>query len=132
MRVPTTRRIAPALAIALGVLVGGLAGFVRAGGGFLIVPTLTALAQLAIHDAIGTSLLVIAMNSAAGFAGAYAASIDLEQLAVIGCATVTGSLVGSLLAHRVSPGRLRLAFGWLLVGMGLFVLGREAPGLLGR
>lgn len=130
-RAPSTRTLAPALAIGLGVLVGGVAGFVGAGGGFLIVPTLTAFAQLAIHDAIGTSLLVITMNSAAGFAGAYGPSVDLERLAMIAGATVTGSIIGSLLAHRVPPGRLRLAFGWLLVAMGLFVLGSEAPGLLG-
>lgn len=131
VRVPGTRTLAPALAIGLGVMVGGVAGFVGAGGGFLIVPTLTALAQLAIHDAIGTSLLVITMNSAAGFAGAYGTSLELERLGLIAGAMVTGSIAGSLLAHRVPPARLRLAFGWLLVGMGLFVLGREAPGLLG-
>ncbi len=131
VRVPSARSLAPGLAVGLGVLVGGVAGFVGAGGGFLIVPTLTAFAQLAIHDAIGTSLLVIAMNSTAGFAGAYAADLDLERLAMIAGATITGSIASSLLAHRISPTRLRLAFGWLLVGMGLVVLGSEAPGLLG-
>lgn len=131
VRAPSTRTLAPALAIALGVLVGGVAGFVGAGGGFLIVPTLTAFAQLAIHDAIGTSLLVITLNSAAGFAGAHGTSLDLERLAMIAGAMITGSIAGSLLAHRVPPARLRLAFGWLLVGMGLVVLGSELPGLLG-
>jgi uncharacterized membrane protein YfcA len=52
-----------------GVVVGGVTGLVGAGGGFLIVPALVLLGGLAMREAVGTSLLVIALNSLAGFAG---------------------------------------------------------------
>jgi uncharacterized membrane protein YfcA len=52
-----------------GFLVGGVTGLVGVGGGFVIVPALNILGGLRIHAAIGTSLLVVAMNSVAALAG---------------------------------------------------------------
>lgn len=130
---PNTRRtMPPQLAIVLGVAVGAVAGLVGAGGGFLIVPTLVALGQFSMLDAIGTSLLVIAMNSSAGFIGArHGVSLDGKLIWIVAGVAVAGSILASLFAQRIPAARLRPAFGYFLVCMGALVLAEEAPGALG-
>ena len=68
-RAVPARELPVVLVTAFGVLVGLVAGMVGAGGGFLVVPALALLGGLAMPAAIGTSLLVIAMQSFAGLAG---------------------------------------------------------------
>jgi uncharacterized membrane protein YfcA len=108
-------------AVALGV--GALTGIVGIGGGFLVVPALVLLARVPMREAVGTSLLVIAMNSASGFAG-YVGSVHVDWgflTAFIGIA-VAGALAGSLLATRVPQAALKRAFGVFLFAAGGFVL----------
>jgi uncharacterized membrane protein YfcA len=115
-------------ALGLGGAVGVLSGLVGAGGGFLIVPALTLFGGLAMREAIGTSLFVITLQAATGFAG-HATNVDLDWplvLAVTGAA-VAGGLAGARLGSRVSARSLRRAFAWLVVAMGLFVFARELP-----
>lgn len=110
-----------------GVVVGLVTGLVGAGGGFLVVPALVLLGGLPMSAAVGTSLLVIAMKSFAGLAG-YLSSVTIDwglALAVTGMA-VLGSVVGALLAGRVPQDRLRQAFGWFVLVMGVVVLGQSA------
>jgi uncharacterized protein len=73
------------------------------------------------------------MKSFAGLAG-YLASVQVDWGLAVGvtAAAVAGSLVGSRLTGRVSPDGLRRAFGWFVLAMGTFVLGRQLPGDLGR
>ena len=126
------RTLPPQLAVLLGIAVGAIAGLVGAGGGFLIVPTLVALGQFTLLDAIGTSLLVITMNSTAGFLGArHGVTLDLPLLGLIAGVAIAGTLASTVIAPRISPTRLRTAFGWFLVAMGVFVLITEAPGAFG-
>jgi uncharacterized membrane protein YfcA len=111
-----------------GLVVGLVTGLVGAGGGFLIVPALVLLAGLPMPVAVGTSLLVIAMKSAAGLAG-YLTSVQIDwplALAVT-AAAVVGSLVGSRLTGLVPPDTLRKAFGWFVVAMGLLILLQQVP-----
>lgn len=111
-----------------GVLVGAFTGMVGAGGGFLVVPALVLLGGLSMREAIGTSLLVIAMKSMAGFAG-YAAHVPIDYplaAAVIGAA-IAGAMLGALVGKRVSAAQLRTAFGWFVVVMGLYMIGRQLP-----
>ena len=61
-------------AVGVGVLVGFLTGLLGVGGGFLIAPALTLFLGLRMKQAVGTSLAIIVINSAAGF-GAHAAAI---------------------------------------------------------
>lgn len=124
---------APLLRFALqGLLVGSLAGLFGAGGGFLIVPALVVLGGLAMPEAIGTSLLVLSMNSAAGLAGALPGShVDLKLAAALGALTIAGSVVGGRLAVRVEVACLRRAFGLFVLAMAGFVLGQELPAVLG-
>ncbi|HEX5524340.1 MAG TPA: sulfite exporter TauE/SafE family protein [Pedococcus sp.] len=111
-----------------GGAVGLTTGIIGAGGGFLIVPALTLLGGLSMPVAVGTSLLVIAMNSAAGLGG-HLPSVDLDWglAAMVTAAGVGGSLVGGRLAGRISPDRLRRAFGWAVLAMAAVVFVEELP-----
>ncbi len=125
----TTDREAPvALMALLGAAVGLVTGLVGAGGGFVIVPALTLLAGLPMVAAVGTSLLVIALQSTAGFFG-HVHSVAIPWPLTIGLTiiAVVGSLLGARLAGRVSQDRLRTGFGWFLVVMSGLVLVEQAP-----
>jgi len=114
-----------------GFLVGIAAGLVGAGGGFLIVPALTLLGGLPVAVAVGTSLLVIAMQSSAGLV-AHLFTVDLPWptvLAFTGIA-VAGSFLGAALAGRIPERALRTAFGIFVLVIGAFVLVQEIPRLI--
>lgn len=115
-----------------GIAVGAVTGLVGAGGGFLVVPALVLLGGLPMEQAIGTSLLVIAMKSSAAFAG-YASHvhIDWALTAMIVGVAVAGSFVGAAFAGRIAPDKLRLGFAWFVVAMACFVLLQEVPRQLG-
>jgi len=110
-----------------GFAVGSFTGLVGAGGGFLIVPALALWAGLPLNAAIGTSLFVIALNCAAGFAG-YAShvSIDWTLVGLVTTAAIAGAFAGVQLAHRVEPARMRRAFAGFVLVMGSAILVREA------
>jgi uncharacterized membrane protein YfcA len=124
----------PALArlAAQGLGVGLFTGLVGAGGGFLIVPALVLWAGLPMPTAVGTSLLVIVLNSAAGFAG-YARHVDVDTtlVAAITATAIGGSFVGARLARRVDPNSLRRAFAGFVLAMAAVILVREADTWLG-
>jgi len=86
------------------------------------------LGGLPIAAAVGTSLLVIAMNSTAGLLG-YLSSVHINwglALAVAGAAVV-GSVLGGRLAGKIGQDALRRAFGWFVVVMAAFMLLQQAP-----
>jgi uncharacterized membrane protein YfcA len=115
-----------------GFVVGGVTGMVGAGGGFLVVPALVLLGGLPIQAAIGTSLLVIAMKSLAGFAGYWGHTpIAWSQAGTVAAAAVAGSMGGAALAGRIEPRSLRAGFGWFVVAMAFFLLSQELPALWG-
>lgn len=106
-----------------GLVVGLVTGLVGAGGGFLVVPALALLGGLPMPKAVGTSLLVIAMKSFAGFAGhATHVTVDYELAAMVSGAAVVGSFAGSALTALVSPDSLRRGFAGFVLVMGAFVL----------
>lgn len=112
----------------LGSSVGMVSGLVGAGGGFLIVPALSLFAGLPMAEAIGTSLFVISMQAFAGFGGhATHVELDWRLLGVITTASVVGSVAGAMVGRRTPQDLLRRGFAWLVLGMGLFILGREIP-----
>jgi hypothetical protein len=109
--------------VADGLVVGAITGLVGAGGGFLVVPALTLLGGLSMKRAVGTSLLVIAMKSFAGFAG-YAGhvTIDVELGLIVAGAASAGALAGAWLASRVPQHLLRRGFAWfVLIGAVVFI-----------
>jgi uncharacterized membrane protein YfcA len=115
-----------------GVTVGLISGLVGAGGGFLLVPALALLGGLPMPVAVGTSLVVISMQSFAGFAGHLAGeTIDWKLAAMVTGAAVVGSVIGGLLTSKVEPATLRKAFGWFVLAMAALVLAEEANIWLG-
>jgi hypothetical protein len=112
---------------AAGFGVGLLTGFLGVGGGFLIVPALTLLAGLPMHAAVGTSLLVIAANSAAGLlAHLHQGEMPLGLTAAFTATAAVGALAGVRLAARLDPARLRRAFAVFVVVVGLVLLAKNA------
>ena len=111
-----------------GLLVGAFTGLVGAGGGFLVVPALLLLGKLPMRQAVGTSLLIIAMKSFAGFAGYLSTTaIDWQLAAMITAAAVVGSFFGASFAGRVRQDLLRRGFAWFVVTMAVFILVQEIP-----
>lgn len=109
--------------VAEGLVVGVVTGLVGAGGGFLVVPALALLGGLPMKKAVGTSLLVIALKSFAGYAGHAAhVTIDFELAALVSGAAVVGSFAGSRLANLVPPDALRRGFAGFVLVMAGFVL----------
>jgi uncharacterized membrane protein YfcA len=99
-----------------GLFVGALTGVVGIGGGFLIVPALVVLARVPMRPAVGTSLTVIAMNAAAGFAGQpRVGEIPLGVLVVFSGIAISGVIAGTWIARHVHQGTLKRAFAALLL-----------------
>jgi uncharacterized membrane protein YfcA len=113
----------PTAAALVGAGVGLITGFLGVGGGFLVVPALMVVAGLNMREAVGTSLLVIAINSAAGFIGHLGGSrLDASLIAVLTAAAVAGALVGERLARHIASTKLRRAFGVVVLAIGLTVM----------
>ncbi|NUR51538.1 MAG: sulfite exporter TauE/SafE family protein [Hamadaea sp.] len=112
----------------LGIAVGLVTGLVGAGGGFVIVPVLVLLAGLPMTTAVGTSLLVITLQAAAGLAGHLQhATIDWPITLAVTALAIVGSLAGARLAAHIPAQLLRTSFGWFLVAMAGTVLLAQAP-----
>jgi uncharacterized membrane protein YfcA len=93
------------------------------GGGFLIVPALVVLGKVPMKVAVGSSLLVIAMTSASGFAG-YLGQVEVRwgYLAMFTVVAVAGGQGGTHLVRYVPQTALKKAFAAFLVVMGIFIL----------
>ena len=118
--------------MAVGLAVGLVTGLLGAGGGFLVVPALALLGGLTMPVAIGTSLVVIAMNSFAGLAGHLTSvSIDWRLAAMVVAAAVVGGLIGARLTARVNPESLRAVFGWFVLAMTSVILAEEVSPVVG-
>ena len=111
------------LVLVVGLGVGLLTGLVGIGGGFLIVPALVVLARLPMKQAVGTSLVVIAMNSASGFLG-YLGQVDVPWgfMAVFTAIAIGGILVGTHLVRFVSQQALKRSFALFLLLMAGVIL----------
>lgn len=115
---PSLARLLP-----IGLGVGLLSGLVGAGGGFLIVPALTLLGGLPMREAIATSLLVLALQSGAGFVSHLLhTAIDWHLALLVTSSATAGSLIGARLSRGVRPARLRRAFALLVLAMALVML----------
>lgn len=125
----TARRPRTGRALLAGAAVGGITGFLGVGGGFLVVPALIAFMGLGMREAIGTSLLVIAINSAAGLAGHLgAAAVDLRLVAAFSGAAVLGGVLGERVARALSVSKLRRGFAGFVLAAGLAVAASVVAG----
>jgi uncharacterized membrane protein YfcA len=118
-------------AMAAGLFVGVLTGFLGVGGGFLVVPALLVFGGLTMKEAIGTSLLVIAMNCASGLLGHLSyGGFDVGLSALVTAFAATGTLVGTLVSHRISPAQLRNTFALFVIVVALFLVAKNYSALL--
>ncbi len=112
--------------IAEGSVVGVLTGLVGAGGGFLIIPALVILSKLPMKEAVGTSLVIIAAKSLLGFAGEVGvAAIDWPFLLLVTSFASSGIFIGALLSKKIDGAKLKPAFGWFILVMGIYIIVRE-------
>ncbi|MEL1242218.1 sulfite exporter TauE/SafE family protein [Flavobacterium flavipallidum] len=111
----------------IGFLVGIVTGFLGAGGGFLIIPALLFFANLPMKQAVGTSLLIIFINSAIGFAGDLYLNrpIDYKLLLLISAMAFIGMFIGIILSKKIDGNKLKPVFGWFVLIMGIYIIIKE-------
>lgn len=109
-----------------GSVVGILTGLVGAGGGFLIIPALVILSKLPMKEAVGTSLVIIAAKSLIGFFGESSETIiDWIFLIKITAFAMGGIFVGIALSKKIDGDKLKPAFGWFVLVMGIYIIIKE-------
>lgn len=114
------------LLISQGLLVGIITGLIGAGGGFLIVPALVMLLGLSMKRAVATSLFIISMNSILGFLSTMKmVKHDWNFLLKFSALSVVGIFIGLAIAKRMDGKKLKPLFGWIVLGMGIFIIVKE-------
>ena len=115
--------------ISAGILVGGIAGFVGVGGGFLIVPALFLLGTLAFQQAIGSRLVIIMMQSFIGYLKyqnvlqQFALTMNWKTVLVIVFMGILGSMLGVRIADKIPQQQVRKLFSLVLVVLGIYIFG---------
>jgi uncharacterized membrane protein YfcA len=107
-----------------GLIVGGVTGFVGAGGGFLIIPALVVLVGMSMKIAVGTSLFIIATKSLIGFFGDLQTEVtmDWNLLLMMAGLAIVGLFIGVRLSSKVPEKALKKGFGYFVLVMGAIVL----------
>lgn len=124
--IPQKQQFNYPLILVEGTVVGILTGLVGAGGGFLIIPALVVLSKLPMKEAIGTSLVIIAAKSLIGFFGESGETvIDWLILLKISAFALIGIFIGMALSKRINGARLKPAFGWFVLVMGIYIIIKE-------
>jgi uncharacterized membrane protein YfcA len=112
--------------LSLGILIGLATGFLGAGGGFLLIPSLVLILKMPMKNAIGTSLLIIALNSLIGFTGDLGHfEFDWKFLIFITLIAIMGIFAGGLLANKIDGNKLKKGFGWFVLIMGIYIIIKE-------
>jgi uncharacterized membrane protein YfcA len=122
----TMAKSGPAILVIYGVLIGLVTGFLGAGGGFLLIPAFVILMKLPVKEAIGTSLLIIALNSLIGFVGDIGRHpIDWMFIIIVSAIAVAGIIIGGYFNQKVNSDKLKKGFGWFVLVMGIYIIIRE-------
>jgi len=109
-----------------GVIIGLVTGLIGAGGGFLYVPALVIWAGLPMKKAVGTSLVIVAINSLIGFLGdVQTISVDWPFILTFSAFTILGILLGGYLSKFISNKKLKKSFGYLILLMAVYILYKE-------
>jgi uncharacterized protein len=109
-----------------GLLIGIITGLVGAGGGFMIIPAFVFVLHLPMKKAIGTSLVVIALNSLLGFAGSVNhVVVQWSFIFTIAAFAITGIFIGNGLSKKIDGAKLKPIFGWFVLIMGIYIILKE-------
>lgn len=109
-----------------GIGIGLVTGLLGAGGGFLLIPALVLFVHLPMKKAVGTSLLIIALNSLIGFTGDIGHQpIDWWFMVTISLIAIAGILIGSYLNKKIAGESLKKGFGWFVLLMSVYILVKE-------
>jgi len=112
--------------VLLGLAIGLITGLLGAGGGFLIIPSLVIFLRLPMKTAVGTSLLIIAINSLFGFLFSLKQfEYDWQLLLSFTALAIAGLFIGSKLADKIPGSLLKKGFGWFILLMGLYIIFKE-------
>lgn len=123
----TTIRPNFVLLISQGIAVGFISGMVGAGGGFLIVPALVMLVNMEIKKAIGTSMLIISLNSLIGFLGSYDnVRTDWNFMMIFSSLMIIGLLSGIWVSKKIGSTALKPIFGILVLVIGILIIVKES------
>lgn len=115
-----------AVLLIYGIFIGLATGLLGAGGGFLIIPALVFFLKMPMKEAVGTSLLIIALNSLIGFTGDLGHFIiDWKLLIFITCIAIAGIFAGGSISKKIEGEKLKKIFGWFVLIMGLYILTKE-------
>src|SRR5690349_22171944 len=124
--VPESKKVNHPKLLTYGVAIGIATGILGAGGGFLLIPTLVLLVKLPMKDAVGTSLLIIALNSLIGFIGDIGHfTMNWVFLFKITAISIAGIFVGGLIGKKIAGNKLKKGFGWFVLVMGIYILSKE-------
>ena len=114
------------LIVVEGIVVGAITGIVGAGGGFLIIPALVLFAKLPMKKAVATSLLIIAIKSLTGFLGdVQNLDINWPFLLLFSGLSIVGIFIGIWLNKFIDGKKLKKAFGWFVLLMGISIIYKE-------
>ena len=109
-----------------GLFIGLIAGFVGAGGGFLLIPALLFLAKTPMKMAVGTSLFIIAIQSLIGFLADITTQVlDWKLMLTFTFCSLIGVFIGSFLSKKVSGEKLKKGFGYFVLLMGTYIIAKE-------
>lgn len=109
-----------------GVVIGAITGLIGAGGGFLYVPALVLWANIPMKKAVGTSLIIVTINSLIGFTGDVQ-TIDIEWLflLVFSLLSTIGIVIGVFLSKFISAEKLKKGFGVFTLIMATYIIYKE-------
>lgn len=109
-----------------GIAIGLVTGLLGAGGGFLLIPVLVLILKMPMKQAVGTSLLIIALNSLIGFTGDIGHFIiNWKFLLSITLVAIAGIFIGGALSKKMDSNKLKKIFGWFILVMGVYIILHE-------
>lgn len=111
----------------MGILVGLVIGILGAGGGFLIIPALVIFGRLDMKNAVATSLFIITVNSLIGFTGDLINKVQINYfiLVTVSASAILGMFLGLYWSKKADGKKLKPAFGWFVLIMGIFIIVKE-------
>ena len=109
-----------------GLIIGTITGIIGAGGGFLYVPALVIWANIPMKKAVGTSLIIVTINSLIGFMGDVQ-TLDIEWvfLLTFTLISIIGIVIGVFLSKFISGEKLKKSFGFFVLFMAIYIIYKE-------